>query len=423
MGTVNKRSSRDHIICVALDGFSGPSLAMLEYCIAGSVDCDLVEPAHADIVVINGDQPVSLEQLEKALAGKFPDKTRILISIRDLEWPNFYILKKPHSSEELLGLIRRAYSENESELRSSVKAEEQGRLIVNLDNLDFYQKKELIRKRQEDALRKKLKRGNVAISAADRLVQQLEVGATNNVQVAPVVIDSASPEEAKAVTSKANKTAKAEKKPKQPKKRKQKAHTEEFIFENFGNLPDIDLSKPEERRRVFINTEGMLIEKMLEAVKGAKSDSKPVEIVGLPGKMVVLPETGKFVFSFTNEFLNQLALTKFGFGELSLQQLEEFHADSDETLYDQEIESLIWELAIWTARGRLFHGIEPEKAIQLIQAPDFEQFLSIPRGEEIAELWSGRKISAVDVAGILDVPQRFVFAFMSGIFSLGWFEE
>lgn len=433
MGSREKNKNSDQIVKVALEGFSGPNLAMLEYCLIGSGVNDLVDPVYADVVVINGDQPLSLQELENSLAEKYSDKARILISIRDLDWEGFYILKKPHSSEDLLELISKAYNETEhtgSDSRTDDASDE--RLFVNLENLDFYQSRELVRKRQADALKKKLMRGNLALSAADRLVQNIESNLGHSLKdnsesmdpaSSTVTIDqpktSVTPDLSEPFKEEPKKTAFRFEKP----EKISKELADSLVLESCGNLPDVDINKPEELRRVFVNTEGMLIDKVHEAVQLSKKTNKDIEITGLPGTMLVTAEPLRFIFSFSTDFMNQLALTKFGFGELSLQELEEFHADAAERLYDQDVESLIWEVAIWTARGRLFSGIDLHKSYKLKQQPDFEYFLPIPHGKEIAELWSGRELSAADVVGILGIPQRFVFAFMSGIFSLEWFQD
>jgi hypothetical protein len=104
MGTSNTRKVSDQIIRVGLEGFSGSNQAMLEYCIAGSVDCDLTDAQSAQIIIINGDQPLSVDELYQSLMDKFADKIRIVISIRKLEWQGFHILTKPHTVDELLSL-------------------------------------------------------------------------------------------------------------------------------------------------------------------------------------------------------------------------------------------------------------------------------------------------------------------------------
>jgi len=431
MGSEYKNDRSDQIIKVGLEGFSGPNLAMLEYCLIGSGDFDLSEPFYSDVVIINGDQPLSVQELKDSLSEKYREKARILISIRDLDWDGFYVLKKPHSSEELLSLVTRAYEESDRSKNSSMypNSSPSSQPLKNIENYDFFQSRELVRKRQADALKQKLMRGDVALSAADRLVQSIEdnLASEDDKSAHTAETKNEGLEQSDSALALDNSEAlEEEKKPTafrfEKPERISKELTEALILESCGNLPDIDLNKSEQLRRVFVNTEGMLIEKMKEAVQLSRKSNNVVEVVGLPGTMLVTPEPLRFIFSFSTDFMNQLALTKFGFGELSLRKLDEFHAEAGERLYDQDVESLIWEVAIWTARGRLFTGLDPHKSYQLQSQPDFEYFLPVPNGEDIAELWSERELSASDVVGILGVPQRFVFAFMSGIFSLGWFQ-
>ena len=85
-------------------------------------------------------------------------------------------------------------------------------------------------------------------------------------------------------------------------------------------------------------------------------------------------------------------------------------------------DAFIWKVAVWTVRGRLLTGMDPEKAYQLTHNPDFTHLLNVPHCEEISFLWNGHNLSAQDVMHILDIPQREVFSFMTGAYALGWLE-
>lgn len=554
MSAVDKQNLLKNVRRVALDGFTGPSLAMLEYCLSSAVDCELVNSADADIVIVNGDQPVSEEELQRKAQERYPDRSKIVISVKSLDWAEFILLKKPHTSDELLGTIRSIETKVGTN-KEKVVPDSKGRSLVQQENLDFYRGGGYSRKRQGEALKQKLMRGNLVVNAADRLVQKIEVDlkaqeaqlqakleeekrrqaaleakleegkrkqaekqakleeekrkqveqqtkfeeekrrqAALNAKLEEgkrkqaelqakleeqkrkqVELERAKRREQKILELKKKKIEekkielkkkklaekkkllaeeKAKKLEKQLKERQlkkkqaqalkqrkleaQKAKnkdntqsksviadtplTDEVILQCCGNLADVDVSQREERRRIFLNPEGFLLVKMQEALQLSKQLERVIEISGLPGQMLVSAESGKFYFTFADDFLNQLSLTKFGFAELNLEPLDNTEFDAGE-FSSEAVDSLLWKVAVWTARGKIFQGMDPEKVLQLKTQPDFTRFILLPSGKEISELWSAHQLSALDVVRILDIPQRFVFSFMSGAFLLGWFQE
>ncbi|MCP4595792.1 hypothetical protein [Neptuniibacter sp.] len=491
MSAVDKQNLLKNIRRVAIDGFTGPNLAMLEYCLSSAVDCELVNSVDADIVILNGDQPVAEVDLQKKALERYSG-SKIVISVKDLEWPGFILLKKPHTSDQLLATIRSiktAIGQN----KEKVVPESKGSSVIQPENLDFYRGGKYSRKRQGEALKQKLMRGNLVVNAADRLVQKIEIDLKAQEAELQAKLEEEKRKqverekakrkeqkirelkkkklEEKRLEAKRKKLAeekarKLEEKKKQlaeekatklkqqlkehqrkkqqakalkqrqieVKKKKNKEDsraaevatdaplTEQIILQRCGNLADVDMTQHEERRRIFLNPEGLLLGTMKEAEQLSKKLERVVEISGLPGKMLVSAEAGEFYFTFADDFLNQLSLTKFGFAELELEPLEDTEFDAGE-FSSEAVDSLLWKVAIWTARGKIFQGMDPEKVLQLKTQPDFTRFIMLPSGKEISDLWSGHQLSALDVVRILDIPQRYVFSFMSGAFLLGWFQE
>ncbi len=519
-----KHNQLNNIRKIALVGFTGPSQAMLEYCFSSAVDCELVNIKSALILVVNGDQAEKDADVQAQINEKYSDAFKLVISIRDISWDGFVLLKKPHSSSDLLDAIRAFEIEEHIAPSTSVAAhEKQSEQEVKPGDVDFYRGGEYSKKRQGEALKQKLMRGNLVVSASDRLVKQLEdeiiaqeaelhaqleaeklehtkkllakkkalkikelklkklqkkrlekarieqerleqellekeklekehlkrerqkerlekqrlasdAQAKNEAQVKnepPVVTVESSP---KADERPANEEISVESPEPlivetvvsddvKPKEHKEYVLSDEELLQRCGNAGDVDLSKKVERRSVFLNAEDSLLVKITEAIALAAKLEQPVEITGLPGKMFFFPAENVFYSTFSDDFLNQLALTRFGYKELDLEPQAEFELEDKGKHLSEGAETLIWKVAIWTARGRLFNGMDPEKLLQLSTKPDFERFLTLPNCEAISDVWAGHSLSALDIVRILDVPQRVVFAFMSGAYSLGWFQE
>lgn len=202
---------------------------------------------------------------------------------------------------------------------------------------------------------------------------------------------------------------------------------EEMIYRCCGNLADVDVTRPDERRRIYFNTDGALLYWLPLAVKKARLSNTPVEISGLPRCYVYLPEEDRFFGDFGEDLLLQYALSRFGFGELDLGERLDLAVSQPEVTGDKKIvedrDAMIWKIALWTARGRLNQRMDPEKVYKLKEQPDFSRLIEIPHASEITELWFGHRLSALDVVRILNVPQRYVFAFMSGADALGWLQD
>lgn len=467
--TLNTHSQTSSKRKVALVGFSGPGLATMEYCFSAEQDCELVAANTAQVIILNGDQGADDEQLRLDVLNKYSAEYRVVISIRNLEWSDFTLLKKPHTSQDLLKVIRSFPLLVEPETAEYQPFNKQ----VNPEDVDFYRGRDAMRKKQGEALKQKLIRGNLVVNAADRLVQQVQadIQAQEEKQKQEEALKAkreallAKKKAQKILLLKQKKLA-AEKKLREEKAKKLKAEkkkiaalkvkklklqlakqhkeqeqikaqqlqgegleppivqlSDEEILQCCGNAADVDLSRKEERRSIFFNAEGSLLVKMTEAVELAKKLEQPVEITGLPGQMFVFPAENLFYLTFSDDFLNQLALTRFGYGELEIEPKGDFQLEDKRKHLAEPIEPLIWKVALWTSRGRLFYGMDPEKLVQLMTKPDFKMYQRLPECHEISELWQGHQMSSLDITRIIDVPQRVVFSFMCGAFSLGWFQE
>lgn len=73
------------------------------------------------------------------------------------------------------------------------------------------------------------------------------------------------------------------------------------------------------------------------------------------------------------------------------------------------LESLLWRVAQWSARGRLPDGVNAHARVKLRAWPNFTRLSVTPHALRIAALWVTRFLSPIEVAKLLGVPQRYVF--------------
>ncbi len=211
-------------------------------------------------------------------------------------------------------------------------------------------------------------------------------------------------------------TAEPEKEP-EPEVLKAPTLSAEMILQCCGSLSDVNLDEATERRRVYFSLDGLMYPWVVRAVKTGDETNKNQQILGVPGALFYLPEEKAFLVGMDSDLLLQLTRTRFGFDEISL-----LERSSDEELPTGKrvaADELLWQLALFTARGRVPDSLSAEEPLLLKEAPDFERLLETPHARSIAELWQSQKLSARNVADMLSIPQRFVFSFLVAADAVG----
>jgi hypothetical protein len=191
----------------------------------------------------------------------------------------------------------------------------------------------------------------------------------------------------------------------------------EMIQQCCGNLPDVNLDSATERRRVYFSLDGLLLPWIMRCIEAGNTSGKPQQVVGVPGALFYLPADKEFLVTLDADLLLQLTRTRFGFEEISLLEREpDAELPKGRRVASDE---LLWQLALFTARGRLPDTLSAEEPRLLNSIPDFERLLETPHARSIAELWQSQRLSAQNIASMLGVPQRFVFSFLVAADAIG----
>lgn len=82
-------------------------------------------------------------------------------------------------------------------------------------------------------------------------------------------------------------------------------------------------------------------------------------------------------------------------------------------------EDVLWNVALWTSRGRLPSGTDPLKPVRLRAWPNFTRVAAVPNAMRITALWTSAMFSPIEIAQRLKLPQRVVFTFYSAAVSAG----
>lgn len=94
----------------------------------------------------------------------------------------------------------------------------------------------------------------------------------------------------------------------------------EMIQQCCGSLPDVNLDAPHERRRAYFSLDGLLLPWVQRCVRQGDESGNVQQVLGVPGALFYLPAEKVFLVGIDADLLLQLARTRFGFDEISLQE-------------------------------------------------------------------------------------------------------
>lgn len=97
-------------------------------------------------------------------------------------------------------------------------------------------------------------------------------------------------------------------------------------------------------------------------------------------------------------------------------------ADVPRQAASQSLMSLLWQVSLWTSRGRLMSGIGPDMPLRLRHWPNLTRLAPIPDAMRVAALWTRHPVSLRLTVKMLNVPPEHVFDFLAAAASVGILE-
>ena len=85
----------------------------------------------------------------------------------------------------------------------------------------------------------------------------------------------------------------------------------------------------------------------------------------------------------------------------------------------ESVEAFLWQMALWTYRGRLPAGTAVHGRVYLARWPNLTRIPAVPHAARVASLWLAQAVSLAFTVEVLAVPQRHVFAFYGAAHAVG----
>jgi hypothetical protein len=194
---------------------------------------------------------------------------------------------------------------------------------------------------------------------------------------------------------------------------------EEALHQFCGYIHDINPANPQEVEKIYYEPNQYLqgfFEKAF--VIGQQLDRGGILIDGLYTKMILIPKPNQILCGceFNDSQLRTMTLLPLSNSQLRMTTLSEAEiilSNEHNQLIERPLDNFLWRVALWTSRGRVPKGTDLYKKVVLLHWPNFTRLIVTPYALKISALWMAQPHSLLETAKILEIPQRYVFAFFS----------
>ena len=194
------------------------------------------------------------------------------------------------------------------------------------------------------------------------------------------------------------------------------------IAECCGLRDDMSLNDEDFEKQALFSEEKTLLHSLKQALKLAKDKQMVVYIEGLPFVFAVLPEGDKIFVDLNNRHLRHLCVMPMQLmPQLKAVRVNPLDYNSTFSMPVKQMpttQQVLWQMALWAARGRLIKPLAAAEKMRLHHWPNFTRWQITPYALQIVALWTRYDLSPMEVAQTLKIPQRYVFAVASAAHSV-----
>lgn len=192
------------------------------------------------------------------------------------------------------------------------------------------------------------------------------------------------------------------------------------VHNYIGSAPDIDPHDAEQLARVQYKPEEYLVGHLSAAIRKADTSGACIRLDTPTRFFLIWHETDLILVGKGAERLRAQASVPLTGGKILVATSEEMNrrdSAAEDLLLTRE--ALLWQTALWAARGRVPLGSSLHTPVRLHRWPNMTRLLLFPNAMRIAALWIAQPISLLETARHLRISQRFVFSFYSAAVAIG----
>lgn len=416
MGT--EESTDTFVIKLAMVGLDSMTRNSITLLVSGYLDnkFELSDLKNAHIALVDMDAyqiKVHIDAIKKA--GTL--KNIICLSVDEKTFDNHLSIKKPIKLQALIDALETQNRQIQQSLKNTAEKEQSALSKTNNDQSFHGAKQTLETKKSSSDKAKTLKKahktkvtlhdqksaivsnpigGKVPTHTHKPVTQATqEITIENHSEAGPKYVDSS----------------------KQRAKPMSKNSAYKLPSEKANRLPFVKLVDEHASPLNTFNPNSYFLGTIMSTLSIAKNENKAAKITNILGEFLLVPDWKKVYSNIPPAKLRSVAFIPLQSSDykttyLSYAQLESYSNHLDFV----HLEKFLWDLSLWTSRGRLPEGTDTTKPIKISRWPNLTRLTPIPHCTQVIAAWQKKSLSLNDTVKKLSVPEKHVFGLYSSMY-------
>lgn len=213
-----------------------------------------------------------------------------------------------------------------------------------------------------------------------------------------------------------------------PNKRRSAMEMNEGGYTAFlGTLAGIDFNNPSHLVNAYFEPKRFFLGFVQSAYRVARAEQRALQLQSVWKPLFIYPASEQVWVDADEKHLRVMAgieQNKSLNGYLSLVPFD-VNSESEQRLSErfQDMDAFLWKLAIWTSKGRLPFGLNPQHPVFLKYWPNFTRLMITPDAMRIAALLAQGPQTPLDIVRELNIRAEFVFAFIAACHAIGILDQ
>jgi len=195
-----------------------------------------------------------------------------------------------------------------------------------------------------------------------------------------------------------------------------------------GDSQDVNLRQIQENTDIFFNLKQYFLGYLQQAYQQAKVEQCAVRLTGVWRPLTIFPDSNQIYVELSDRQLQSICgvsleskRSVINEEDIKIESLDPTKATWECKQYDkyQDLDLFMWKMALWTSRGRLPQGLPLDLPIYLLGWPNLSRLILTPEALRICACWVPHPRTIINIAEVLNAPQRYVFSFITATYILG----
>jgi hypothetical protein len=191
-------------------------------------------------------------------------------------------------------------------------------------------------------------------------------------------------------------------------------------FAFLGTAEDVDLDDQQAMSRVQYNPHQFLNHQFQKLTQLAAKEKKYLQVSCCEATFYIDPFQKNILTQVEEKKQRSFGALPLDHSAVSYRKLGELPEDIETTAVSYSFNSFIWRMELASSRGRLPENTNIDRKYKLRRWPNLTRLVLFPHATQISATWMGSGKSIREITTMLNMPQRYVFAFFAAANAIGF---